>query len=392
MVEIDSDSASVAAAIANLLTLLQRSGGRFDDRLVIRSREGELSVHTKAGGPPDRIIMQLPPECLLPVEAFRLTLSGDDIVVADHDPEISPARMEIMQAVLKVLNLTQKIPRHRFSSPAWLERESPALYDRLSVGRSKPATPAASRNDPLVDNLLDTRTLAYRLDPASDHHSLVIPPVIDFLNHHPFAAPFLSEGDGRGNPVLAIKEFCPDPRTRECYVRYGIYDSYDTFLHYGFVEKEAPFVISIPLEVTLPALGKLTVHAQSGRAPHRKLPKAIADLWFYLPAFTVDRTRGSAEAGYLMIPQRNAPRALRRVLGVILHEIKPRLNQVEISTIIAAIEPEILARNVEFYQDLQRYLEECTVPAGFIPVVDGAREMADVQLGKLRQYPFFARP
>jgi len=393
MVAIDSDSAPVATAIADLLAVVERHGGRFDDRLRIRSRGGELSVHIQVegtmGAPAPRII-QLPPACLLPVEAFHLTVAGDDIVVVDHDPDLSPARQGIMQAVVEVWNLTRKIPHHRFSNPAWLQHVSPALYRRLSAGRHPPATPAPSRNDPLVDNLLDTRTLVYRLDPTSDRHTQVIMPVIDFLNHHPFAAPYLSKADGPHNHVLAVQEFCPDPQSCECYARYGIYDGYDTFLHYGFVARETPFVISIPLHLDLPPLGKLTVHAYSGRAPDQQLPKAIADLAFYLPAFTVDRAHHSAEVGYLMIPQGNAPRALRRVLAVILHAIEPRLNDAKIATIVEAIEPEILARNVEFYQDLRRDLEEYAVPPGFRSVVDGARAMADLQLEKLRRYPFFA--
>jgi len=39
--------------------------------------------------------------------------------------------------------------------------------------------------------------------------------------------------------MLSVTEFCPDPVTRECYVRYGLYDAYDTFLHYGYVERQA---------------------------------------------------------------------------------------------------------------------------------------------------------
>jgi hypothetical protein len=172
-------------------------------------------------------------------------------------------------------------------------------------------------------------------------------------------------------------------------VRYGIYDSYDIFLNYGYVERGAPFVVSVPLEVDLPILGKLTIHAVGGRVVRRDLPKEVADLAFFCPSFDIDLATRSAEVGHLMIPQENAPRALRRVLAIIVHKIEPSLEIPEIAAIVESIEPTILSRNVEFYRALHGYLQELKPVTGFDNIINNALEMTEVQLEKLRRYPFF---
>lgn len=351
MVTISSDSTAVANAITRLLESLGKHGARFNDRLAIICRNGELSIRTKAIVPPEQVLIGLPAECLLPVDDFQLSLSGNVIRISDHNPAISPERREIMERVIEVFNLTGKVSRHRFSTLFSLRRVRPEVYALLCSGRipqaeQPPVRP--TRNDPAIDDLLDTRTLVYRLDPASSRHTLVMMPVLDYCNHHPFAPPYCPAIDPAGRRMLTTRAFSPDPVTRECFARYGIYDSYDCFLHYGFIDQQTPFVISIPLEIAVPSLGTLTIHSRPAHTPHTQLPAEIADLWFYLPAFAVDKAGRSAEVSHLMIPQGNAPDALRRILAVILRQIEPALTGRSSTAIIETIEQQILSANVEF--------------------------------------------
>ena len=189
--------------------------------------------------------------------------------------------------------------------------------------------------------------------------------------------------------MLITRAFSPDPVTRECFARYGIYDSYDCFLHYGFIDQQTPFVISIPLEITMPSLGTLTVHARPAQTPHTQLPAEIADLWFYLPVFEVDRASRSAVVSHLMIPQGNAPDALRRILGVILRQIEPALTERSISAIIETIEQQILSANAEFYRDLAACLRDITLPDHFTSLHRTSKEVVKLQLEKLQRYPFY---
>lgn len=395
MVTIDSDSIAVAKAITRLLKSLGKYGARFNDHLAIICRDGELSIRTTANIPAGQVLIGLPAECLLPIEDFRLSLSGNAIRIADHGPAVSPARREIMERVIDVFNLTDKVSRHQFSTLSSLRRIRPEVYGLLCSGRisqaeQPPVRP--SQNAPTIDDLLDTRTLVYPLDPASNRHTLVMMPVMDYCNHHPFAHPYSPAADPAGRRMLTARAFCPNPVTRECYARYGIYDSYDCFLHYGFVDQKTPFVISIPLEIALPSLGTLTIYARPTHSPGTQLPKDIADLWFYLPAFAVDRATKSATVSHLMIPQETAPDALRRILGVILHQVEPALAERPIAAIIERIEQQVLSANLDFYRNVANQLRDTTFPENFGRLHKASQAVVKLQMEKLHRYPFFSGP
>ena len=135
MVKIASDSTIVASAITRLLESLGKHGARFNDHLAISCRNGELSIHTTTIVPPEQVLIGLPAECLLPVDDFRLSLSGSVIRILDHNPAVSPARREIMERVIDVFNLTDKVSRHRFSTLSSLRRVRPEVYELLCSGR-----------------------------------------------------------------------------------------------------------------------------------------------------------------------------------------------------------------------------------------------------------------
>ena len=165
MVIIDSDSIAVEKAITRLLASLAKYGARFNDRLAIICRDGELSIRTTASIPPEQVLIGLPAECLLPVEDFQLSLSGNAIRISEQNPTVSPSRREIMERVIDVFNLTHKVSRHRFSTFSSLRRIQPEVYGllcsgRITVDEQPPVRP--SQNDPTIDDLLDT--------PLPQHH------------------------------------------------------------------------------------------------------------------------------------------------------------------------------------------------------------------------------
>jgi len=170
MIDINSDSIAVAKAIAELASLLQRHGAYFDKDAEIVFRGGELSFRKKTVDKSGKLIIRMPPACLLPVGDFRLSLSGNDIYLADHDAGVSTERLEIMHRVIEVFNLTHKIERHRASSPSSFESAFPEFHARLFSGRTKSRATkpmkASQHNDPLVDSMLKSRTLSWRTDRA----------------------------------------------------------------------------------------------------------------------------------------------------------------------------------------------------------------------------------
>ena len=110
MVTIASDTTPVANAITRLLESLGKHGARFNDRLAIICRNGELSIRTTAIVPPEQVLIGLLAECLLPVDDSQLSLSDHVIRISDHNPAVSPARREIMERVIDVFNPRTRSP------------------------------------------------------------------------------------------------------------------------------------------------------------------------------------------------------------------------------------------------------------------------------------------
>lgn len=396
MVKIDSDSTAVAKAIRKLIATLERHGAHFNKSLAIICRDGDLSIQTVGRIKSQQVILGLPTECLLPVEDFKLSLSGDAVEICNYNPSVTPARLKIMELMIEVFNLTNKISQYRDSTLSSLRREHPKVYMKLCSGRIKETElppQRASQNDPVIDDLIETRALVYRLDPSSNRHSLVLMPVMDYCNHHPFAQPFAPAINPKGRRMLTTRGYCPDSDARECFVRYGLYDSYDCFLHYGFVDKLTPFVISIPMEIKLPApLGKMIIQARPSQSSNQ-LPKQfiahvgkeqIEEIRLYFPSYNIDREGKLIKLSHLMIPQDDSSNTLQLIIEVILQQIEPRLTEQELLTIVEMIEQHVLSVNVDFYNGLARYLSDITLSEQFAALHMAAKEVVDLQLDKLQ--------
>ena len=92
----------------------------------------------------------------------------------------------------------------------------------------------------------------------------------------------------------------------ECYVVYGLYDTLDTFLSYGFPDINAPYVRSIPMEIQIACYGALNIRSLIGARNEHELPKQITDLRRYMP-LPAKQPNGDLDISHLMIPIHAAP-------------------------------------------------------------------------------------
>jgi hypothetical protein len=70
----------------------------------------------------------------------------------------------------------------------------------------------------------------------------------------------------------------------------------------------------------------------------------------------LNNERGKMETTHLIIPGATAPRALRRVLAILIDDLGAPPDQRKRRAYIEDAENQILTKNIEFYEDLRAYL------------------------------------
>lgn len=420
MVAFHSDNPDIEKHLRLLHRQVTENGGFVHDRLTIGCESGNFRIIATEDVPGGEKILFLPKACLLPHEKFDLALQGDDIVIKAHKKGVTKAQAAMMETMMTLYNLSGKIAAHRQTSSLGLIYKNEALKEEFMKGRNKEAMPfqkeaALPPEEFLLKSFFKTRVLGFRdkqqgKNDADDTASKsakgggalqVLMPIIDFINHHPQAAGFLTrikepakkkgESAGRaGGRGVSVLKSCPVAGSDECFVSYGPYDAMDTFLNYNYVEKNAPFVRSIPLVIKLPGLG--TIHIKSVATPpkHKNLADHLKDLAFFLPPIGVDKDRKVAVLGFLYIPQERAPRALRRVLREVLRQLAPGLGEADIADYIQMAEKRIITENLEYFTALEHYLSTIKTAPESELVLKNALDMARTQQHKIHNYPFFA--
>jgi len=394
MVLISADKAPVERSLQKIVALCEKIGAEFRDDLNLKCLDGCLSVEA----PPEvagRVLARLPWNCLVPLPSFHLSVATDDIVISSHDEGLTGECVSIMEALLELYNLTDKLAHHRRTSPWSLLASFPELLDFISPARYQNHFGFADliisgNNDELMlQSFLSSRVLAYP-DSARAPPYPVLMPVIDFFNHHFQGALFQIDQDRNKSGSVAMTRSVPLGVTRnECFACYGAHDSFDTWLIHGFIDSTALFIRSIAMTIKLPGLGTIELtNVIKNRGP-QALPSSVRNLSFYIPAFLA-ASGNCIKVGRLFIPGPAAPRALRRTLDFLISEMHP--GRARRQDLIMQAEEQILTANNAYYRDLMRSLQ------GLQPqdhpqrqLLDNFRRLCQLQLARIQAYRGYAK-
>ena len=205
-------------------------------------------------------------------------------------------------------------------------------------------------------------------------------PVIDSLNHHPMGANFNPVREG-GTKGLAVNMRRPLAGSTECFARYGLYDALDTYLHYAYVEPNAPFLRSVPCDLEVSGLGRITVRSAAGAKYDGPLAKEIQNLRIFMPRVTPEAP-DQISVSHLIVPWPGRKFALRRVLTEIMKLFDPTQNDDLLIRRVGAAERDLLTQNIAYYQDLDRILE-----AGVLDTaLTALHQLATIQHARIQAY------
>ena len=388
MVSIVADNQDVERCLEKILETAKRGGAEFEEALVLRCSEGSLSIEL-APESAAVSLMKLPGRLLVPVGSFHLSLEADNIVIRDVDPVVSAERRTLMESILELYNLTNKIAWFRRTSPALMLRSFPDLARMLDRGQGAPISQqiellAADKIDHFVlRRFFATRWFGF-IEASDIAATRVLMPILDLMNHHSQGSAYeirVIDGDRWLHLHRAKSELRGQ---RECYALYNECDAMEMLWAYHFVDESAAFVRSVPMEIRLPDAGVLKINATKARTRGKDLPPAIKDISAYLPK-VVSRRPGFLEVSCVMIPSARMPFSLRRVLNVLIGTLNSE--SLDRPDLIAQAESQIIQTNESYYTDLQKMLRNLTLAEGDnAQILQALARACELQLSHLRNY------
>jgi hypothetical protein len=370
-----ADDQNIEKSLRKLVGLLRVGGAQIADGLVIKCLAGSLCIEApglRRGSP----LIRLPQDCFVPLSAFRLALSGVDIVISSTQARLKKPVTAIAEALFEIYNLTGKVAHHCRTSPWSLIIAHPELLSYV-VPPSRDDFPFSAKDirsdnkaKVMLASFLHSRLFAHRQSERSPSIPVLLP-ITDFFDHHWKGESYSYDG----NRALIMRRSTPLPgKGDECFARYGLHDAYDSWLTYGFVDEDVPFVRSVSTTVELPGIG--TIRLDDASAPdERGIPQILSKKGHHLVATAV------------VIPGPDAARALRRTLRSLIDKLTGRHGR----DVAICAERQIIDANLTYYAELKSCLECLSVEsaphnairANFVRLCEG-------QITRLRNYLVYA--
>jgi hypothetical protein len=391
MVSVVADNPLIQRSLLRIVALAEAAGAEFHRDLVVKCIDGTLSIEA----PPDSagsILIRLPWDCLVPIPPFEIAVAGDEFTIASYDTGITGTCVAMMEAMLELYNLTHKLAEHRRTSAWCLVASHPELLSNVMTGRQprlRDAVASGNRGELEQKSFFGARVFGYTETPGASIFPVLLP-ILDAMNHHAQGERFHYDAPSEHGQVLRIARSKPLPEMgNECFANYGNHDCYDTWMSYGFVEEAPGFLRSRAMQIDLPGLG--TIHSTDvvGARAKAALPPPVRDLHFYIPKLLLKRER-EIEISSVIVPGPRAPRALRRVLSLLIAELSPGRSVPR--DLVLHAERQIIEGNREYYRTLKAALLDISLADGAQqPILDNFIRTCEIQLGWLRDYAGYAQ-
>lgn len=392
MVNLLIDKPEVEHNLRRIIEIIVDNGGYIDEKLVIHGCEGQLAVLAPFDVAPSTPIIVVPRELLLPVDELELSLEGDMLQILSFKNGTPSIRKEMARLMIELFNNCNKIAWHKRVTPWIYHYEDPELFKFLVSGREPENgfpflhnTEAKDINALLIHTFLMTRWLLVDHGPNTKSVAALMP-IVDLVNHHPNGRPYHRNVDENGSVFLQIYKSSCKYGSDESFVSYGIRDAHDILLFYNYVEADTFFLQSAPFEMELPGIGKLHVSNAMESTSADNLPDNLRDLSIYFPAVKYNPLIRQIDISRLMIPQQNAPRALRRIIGAILQSTTPGISERQTRKLVSLVENRVIASTMDNYHSMKMFLQNYQPDRRQETVVNMALQVADIQINKLSFY------
>ncbi len=398
---VQTNNIALKKEIKGLIDLLKKNGSVVDSGLSIEiSEEGGISLHFPRAVGRSKLLIRLKSEHIIPEVALNTCLRGDSFEIDPDRRLLNPLQIEIGTRMIEIYNAAGKVGQHKAENP-WIQsigepRLLEVLLSSLHSGKAKEEKLSFIRgcqdrpsfDEFVVKTFMASRTLA-RQAAETGGQETVIMPIADYLDHDYRGSPYgFSSTSCSGD----LRVFCRQPFvwSQECYARYGSYDAVDTFVNYGFLDREVPFVRSIPLEIEIGDRGKLLIDSAVGSSNRgEKIPKTLRDIQFLLPNWKRGES-GEFILSHIFIAAGNYPHATKRIIRWIIEEMtRESTDQEFVAKQTAAAEMKLVDANIAYYEKILIGLDlDEKADSGLKSRI---RQLVETQLNKLFKYSISER-
>jgi hypothetical protein len=366
MTVVQTSDEKIEELVIALIQLVQGCGGFIHPALKIVSTQGAFSLALDKKLEPKTSVLKVPFQCMPVIEGFDLKYQQQTIV-ATPKTEINDTGVELqtelqvscMDILVRLYNHTNKVEEFSRVSPVLALKPHPKLLDLLA----KAVGQQLSDFD-VLDKLGMLKLAVYlksRVFNRSDVKGSRLLPLIDFADHAIFADPLrIGDVEELSDEFMQIN-YMPVDNSLQCFVSYSMMDCLDSYMLYGFVDKTAFFVKSLPFSVELEGFGSFSVERsdvnKSQLDPAQWNPGSKTAS-FYAANFTVSTQQINVQL--VLIPPIEHMAAFNEVLGLYLTECEQvssssdgKLNTSENKKLIMQA---MLKVNLDFYMSLQVHI------------------------------------
>lgn len=328
---IESDDPIVRQCLESIAQNVLANGGEIHRNLCIHHEGPRLWISCQRAFDGETLL-RIPDALFIPVSQLQwhdqqgvLSYTGDVAL-------LSQIQRHMLDAMVQLYNATDKIQRIASCFPDALLRTDPALL--ALVQQARPKTELSTKN--LAEQFICTRLSSQNNEDSEETRDYLMP-LIDMLNHHPFAPKY--QRNEAKDWVIPVQH--PVDGTEECFVRYQKGDSFANALWHGYFENAPRYLSSVQCEFTDAIAGKVVVHGV-----HYERRKLNAPL--------VQRRDDGLDLYSIILDPETLP-ALRTFLGLALRSKDRSLSQAQAEQHTDGLIDRIIAANRDYFLKLQAF-------------------------------------
>lgn len=360
------DDPDTVKIIKQLIKSLEAMGAWFHESMAIQVKEGNVSVLSAADISNVERLMRVPIACMPLVNDFYYDL--DDNLQLSCKPkknQVNPNANNVMGLLVKFFNATNKIEQWKNAYPLFALKGEKEYVGKLLGAKSikskyhnyffDETTDISSESiirsffGSRVFNFSkdDFRKIAKKFKNKSEEGFI---PIIELINHKMGTMGFHLD---KKNQHLAT-HFSPMHAGQEVFVQYNLDDPLVTFLTYGFVDTQAPWVYSIPLGTRTNLGFVFNIANTISAANPDKIPEELKSIGQLIPG-NAHRSGNIASLSSLIIPGSEQIHSLKKVIAhfVKKFDIEGYLQTEEqIKRGVEHIERQVIDQNIKFWKDM----------------------------------------